>query len=170
MLVAIAAAVLAIAIATPLLLKRGPRSKTAEFFHFDRERNVSNGRGENLADMVIIPRGGYVIRPQSTFLVRYGRAMFEAGPVEWRRRSRPVTLSLAGMSAGIRVGPDGDPEIEPLTKDEFDTREKTVAEIAVSEAAQRASAAPFVAKLLGATAIILALPVLGVVAALTLRG
>lgn len=169
MIIALGAAILAVAVAIPILMRRSPSAKTAEFFQFDRERNVINGKGENLADLVIIPRGGYVIRPQSTFLIRHGRALFEAGNVEWRRRSKPATLSLAGMSAGIQVQQNGKTYIEPLTRTEFDQRERTAAEIAVSEAAQRAGAAGFVAKLLGATAVLLALPVLGIVAALALR-
>ncbi len=170
MLIAGGIAVVAIAIAIPIALRRLSRKRFAEYFLFDREKGVSNGRGENLADLVIHDRGGYVIRPDTIVNVRYGRSLVQRGPIEWRRRVRPASLVPAGFSAAIKLTDTGELEILPLTKIEFGLRERMAAEIAVSEAAIRAGGPDFVAKLMAVTLAVLALPIIGVVAAIALRG
>lgn len=161
---------LALVIVVPILLRRQAGRKMAEFFLFDREKGVTNGHGANLADLVIHSRGGYVLRPNTTINVRYGRAMFERGPVAWRRRVRPVSLIYVGFSAPIRITDSGGLDIDPLNKDEFNTRERMAAEIAVSEAAVRAGAADFVAKVMAGSIAVLALPVAGIAVLIAMRG
>lgn len=170
LLISFAIGIAALVIAIPIMAKKVKQNKHAWLWHFGREDDVSFISGDNLADLVTFPAGGYVIRPNAVINMRYGRPFSDNAPVEWRRKSRPVSLVRSGDSAGMVISPGGQVFVQPLTGPEHDEREDMAAEIAVSEAAIRASGADFVAKALAATAAVMGIPVIGVVLAVVWKG
>lgn len=163
LIISLGVAITALVIVVPVLLRTQVKARSGEFYLFNREKGVENGKGDNLVDMVIHKTGGYVVRPDTTIHARYGRVLMERGSESWRRKIRPVSLLVAGQSAAIKILNDGAFEIDPLTVLEFDQRERQAAEIAVSEAAVRAGSSDFVAKVMALSAGVLVLPVIGLI-------